>query len=102
MKRVFRHEDRFLVWRLKQLLDARGIPCFIKNEYAIGGIGELSPFDACPEVWITDDDWWVQANRSVESLFAESTGEHWCCSQCHEENAPSFEICWQCGHEHEN
>ncbi|MDF2179496.1 DUF2007 domain-containing protein [Aliiglaciecola sp. CAU 1673] len=100
MVRLFAHEDRFLVWQVKQLLDEKGIPCFIKNEYAIGAMGDLSPFDCLPEVWLTDDEWLPKATEFVYRLHEQpSLLQDWFCRQCGEENAGSFELCWRCGRE---
>ena len=56
-----------MVWRVKQLLEDNHIPCFIKNEFASGAIGELSPLDSLPEVWLTDDGYETKA----KALLAE-------------------------------
>lgn len=100
MLKVYSHDDRFMVWQIKQLLDDKGIGCFIKNEYAIGGVGELSPFDCTPEVWINDDDWHTKAQQFIQQFLAKPQQQHsWYCSNCGEKNAPAFEVCWQCGKE---
>ena len=101
LKRVYSHHDRFMVWQVKQLLEDRGIPCFIKNEFAIGGVGELSPFDTQPEVWLSDEEWLPRAEKLIKQMEAERQPNTlgWQCPQCQEENEASFEICWQCGHE---
>ena len=90
-----------MVFQVKQLLDDNGIPCFIKNEFAIGGIGELSPFDALPEVWLTDDEWQPRAEKLIAQLDSENKQGtfSWVCPECQESNEASFEICWQCGAE---
>ena len=50
-----------MVFQIKQLLDEQGIPCFVKNEFAIGAMGELSPIDVLPEIWINDAQWLPKA-----------------------------------------
>jgi hypothetical protein len=98
MRKIYSHHDRFMVWQIKQLLEQHGIPCFIKNEFAIGAIGELSPFDVLPEVWLTDDDWLPKAQRTIEDFEAQpELKTAWLCEQCHETNGANFELCWQCG-----
>lgn len=100
MKKVFCSENRLRVQQVKDLLDSYQIPCFIKNEYAIGGAGEISPFDAWPEVWLTDDDWFNRASKLITELENPvNEGSPWICQHCHEENDASFEICWNCGAE---
>ncbi len=88
-----------MVWQVKHLLAEHHIPCFIKNEYAIGAMGELSPLDALPEVWLTDDEWLPQANKLIAELLGSKVQKRdWYCATCHEHNDGSFEVCWQCGH----
>lgn len=102
MLKVFSHEDRFLVWQIKHQLEHKGIPCFVKNEYAIGGVGDLSPFDSWPEVWITDEEWLTQAEKVIQQHQTQKTkGVAWICAHCGERNADNFEICWQCQQEPE-
>jgi hypothetical protein len=98
MRKVYSHHDRFRIWQIKQLLEQHGIPCFIKNEFAIGAMGELSPFDVLPEVWLTDDDWLAKAQRTIEDFEAQPELKiPWLCEQCQETNDANFELCWQCG-----
>ena len=101
MKKVFSSDNRLQIQQIKDLLDSYNIPCFIKNEYAIGAIGELGPFDAAPEVWLTDNEWYQRASQLIEEFESDNQkpGSPWICQQCHEENDASFEICWQCGTE---
>lgn len=87
-----------MVFQVKQLLDKKGIDCFVKNEFAIGAVGELAAGDAQPEVWIVDDDWLPKVEQFI-SRFEEKpdSSESWLCNTCNELNDPSFEVCWQCG-----
>ena len=39
LKQVFCSENRLAVQRVKDLLDFHQIPCFVKNEYALGELG---------------------------------------------------------------
>lgn len=90
-----------MVFQVKQLLEDKGIPCYIKNEYAIGGIGELSPFDALPEVWLSDDEWQPHAEKLISEMTFQNQQDTlgWVCDACQEANEASFELCWQCGTE---
>jgi hypothetical protein len=96
--KVYSNEDRFLVQQIKDMLESKGISCFIKNEFAIGGAGDLSPFDCWPEVWIIDDDWQTKAEQMILDVKSDPQhGRDWYCSECGEVNAGSFGICWRCG-----
>lgn len=97
MIKLYTHQDRFMVFQVKDMLDAKGIPCFIKNEYSIGGVGELSPFDSWPEVWLTDDEWLPKAREMVDQLVSQPRQQdNWRCPQCQEDNEGQFEVCWRC------
>jgi hypothetical protein len=86
------------VFQVKQLLDEKGIPCFMKNEFAIGAMGELSPMDVLPEVWVSDDEWLPKAKQFVTEFQQQPIDPSpWICCKCDEENAGAFELCWQCG-----
>jgi hypothetical protein len=100
MLKLYSSDDRFIIFRIKDMLEAEGIPCFIKNEFAIGGMGDLSPFDCSPEVWLTDEEWKPKAEVLLQEIVASAKGkDDWFCPSCKEKNDASFEICWQCGHE---
>lgn len=98
MDKVYCHFDRFMVFQIKQLLDEKGIPCFVKNEFAIGAMGELSPMDALPEVWISDPEWLPKAQQFIDEFESQPIDQSsWVCTKCSESNAANFELCWQCG-----
>ena len=102
MDRVYSHHDRFRVVQVKQLLEELGIPCFVKNEFAIGAMGELSPMDVMPEVWVSDSQWLPKAQRIITEFQAEPQNSTlWICATCKEPNAANFELCWQCGEDND-
>jgi hypothetical protein len=87
-----------MVFQIKQLLDEKGIPCFVKNEFAIGAMGELSPMDVLPEVWVSDEEWLPKAQQFIDDFQHQATDSSpWVCNKCHEQNGANFELCWQCG-----
>ena len=99
MKKLFTHENRIIVFNLKNVLRAEGIDTVVVNEFAGGGVGDLATFDTWPELWIEDEAQWQPAQTIVENILRAGTGSDWYCSSCQEKNADSFEICWNCGHE---
>lgn len=102
MHKIYSHHDRFTVFLVKQLLDDKGIPCFVKNEFAIGAMGELSPMDVLPEVWISDPLWLPKAKQIIESFEKPPINSSpWICNKCQEQNDAIFELCWQCGKDSE-
>ncbi|MDN4501693.1 DUF2007 domain-containing protein [Alteromonadaceae bacterium BrNp21-10] len=97
MIKLFSSDNRFLMSQLKDQLDAIGIPCFIKNEFAAGAMGELAPQDCYPEIWLYDEEWLTRAKKEVAALQTEVNElEDWVCQQCDEGNEASFQLCWQC------
>ena len=99
MKMVYSNESIFLVTNVKNIIDAEGINTFIKNEFALGAVGEISMFDSWPEVWVTNDEDFERATEILASSQRSNQGKDWICEKCSEKNAPSFEVCWHCGSE---
>lgn len=96
MKMVYSNENLFIVNNIKNLIEAQNIETFIKNEFSQGAIGEISAFDAWPEIWVFNDSDYVQAFDVVQSSQKNNEVADWNCEYCSETNDPSFEICWNC------
>ena len=96
MKLLFTSENRFLVSHAKNIVEADGIRTMLKNEYASGAMGELSPFDAWMELWVVDDGDYETAKAVLDSALASTPQPAWICTHCGEENDASFELCWSC------
>lgn len=45
MKLIYTNENRFLVSNMKNIVENAGIEVTLKNEFAFGGVGDLSPFE---------------------------------------------------------
>ncbi|WP_159820943.1 putative signal transducing protein [Colwellia sp. 20A7] len=99
MKIVYSNESIFFVTNVKNLISAEGISTFIKNEFSQGALGEISAFDAWPEVWVTNNKDFERATEIINELQSSNEGEDWVCQKCSEQNASSFEVCWNCGTE---
>jgi hypothetical protein len=95
MKMVYCNENHFIVNNVKNLIEAQGIRSFIKNEFSQGAVGEISAFDAWPEVWVFDDADSERAEAIAQAAQC-SSGADWVCKKCAEKNDPSFETCWHC------
>lgn len=82
---------------LQSLLTEAGIDTQILNEYAQGGVGELSFTHAYPELWLLDAADTEQARRIINKFEQHDVpiGSIQC-PNCAESNPDSFEICWQC------
>jgi hypothetical protein len=96
MKLVYTHENKLLVENAKNLLTQHAIECTLRNEFAAGGIGDLAPIQAWPELWLLDDADIPEANQLIATLAVDSDASEWECSACGEINEPAFESCWSC------
>jgi hypothetical protein len=97
VKKVFTHENRLIVYNLKNLLEEQGIECMVKNEYAGGGVGDLSPFETWPELWVINPGQFELAKENIAStLKVQPEGKSWICKSCGETNESHFKLCWNC------
>lgn len=87
------------VGMLRDVLATRGIPCLIKNEHLMGGVGEIPPIECWPELWVMEDRDVPVAQRVVDSLQppTDSQGSAWVCDRCGERLEAQFSVCWRCG-----
>ena len=60
MKKLYTNENRMIIFNLKNVLLSKGIECSVINEFASGGAGDLATFDTWPELWVSDDDRFVE------------------------------------------
>ncbi len=98
MKRIYQAQNPLLVWNARRVVEAAGIRCMIRNEFAGGASGLLSPLDTWPELWVLDERHTERALKALaESEHADAEGADWQCPTCAETNSGSFEICWNCG-----
>ena len=100
MKKVYSSDNYFLVGHLRQLLESHHIKCIAKNEYLLGGAGELPPTECWPELWVAEDFQYQKAKELIDG-FLESAkeGDAWQCAACGERSEPQFSACWHCGAE---
>lgn len=86
------------IHHLKNLLEAEGIRCHIRNELLSRLAGEI-PFTECaPELWLLDPGDGERARQIVGALFqGVSDAPSWTCAQCGEMLEGQFGACWKCG-----
>jgi len=97
MRKVFTHENRMIVFNMKNLLQAEGIETVVINEFAAGGVGDLSTFDTWPELWLEDESRFAEAETILRDVQDNNGGRPWFCRGCQEQNDAAFQICWKCG-----
>jgi hypothetical protein len=95
MQKLFTDQTLFSVTHIKNLLEAAHIDSEIRNEFAAGGVGELSFIDAWPELWVEYEDF-SKAKSIVNEFLSASKQDDWRCS-CGELNGHAFFSCWSCG-----
>ena len=82
---------------VRGLLAAAGIGARVLNEYATGGLGELSANDVRPEVWVEEDRDLPRARQIVDAYEqAPATPGLIACPACGEDSPRGFAICWKC------
>lgn len=96
MKFLFSHENRLVVGNIRNILDAAGIESVYRNEFAGGGIGEVSPFDAWLEIWLPNEADYPRAQALVTAAQQPADNAGWRCKSCGEPNTAAFELCWNC------
>jgi len=95
MKLIYTNENRFLVSNMKNIVENAGIEVTLKNEFAFGGVGDLSPFECWLELWVVDEKMYDHAKQIITEAL-QTVSSDWTCRQCTEENPSSFDICWHC------
>lgn len=96
MKLIYTHENRFLVGNAQNILEQAGIRVVWKNEFASSAIGEISPFDTWPELWVVDDADYDHAIQIIANALSAPNAPEWVCGSCNELNDAAFETCWNC------
>ena len=97
MIKLYTHENRMILYNVKNLLQEAGIETVVRNEFAGGGVGDLPAFDTWPELWLEDESQLEQARAVLGKLERGARDAEWVCRACREPNHESFQICWRCG-----
>lgn len=95
MKELFREPDSARIGFCQSLLDAEGIPTFVRNE-PISGLNLLT------SLFVMNDEDHDRALTILKEHFAADaslSGEEHPCPSCGELNPGNFEVCWSCGAE---
>ncbi len=71
MLKVFTHENRLILFNVKNLLEAEGIDCVVRNEYSSSAVGDLSPFETWPELWLIHDEDAPRARVLIAELMGD-------------------------------
>jgi len=101
MRKVFSSNEPSETVLIRDALLHGGVAATIQNEYS--GRTAVPEFRPPAEVWVTNDHDYDDARRIVVDALATIDGESnvapWVCSNCHEQNPQSFDLCWNCATE---
>ena len=53
MRLLYTNENRLIVSNAKNIVEDAGIDVVLRNEFAVGGMGELAVFDTWLELWVS-------------------------------------------------
>ena len=101
MQLIYTHANPMIVENIKNLLENAGIKVQVKNQFALGAVGELAPINAWPEIWLERNGDMERAKKLVASLNTDCEEAEWVCEKCGEKNGGSFEVCWKCCDEYQ-
>jgi hypothetical protein len=97
MPAFFASLKRLEVYHLRNLLEAEGIPCFVRNDVLSQLAGEVPFVDCQPELWLRRPDDHERAEDILQDfLRPPARAEAWRCS-CGELLEGQFSACWRCG-----
>ena len=97
MPAFFASLKRLEVYHLRNLLEAEGIPCYVRNDLLSQLAGEVPFVDCQPELWLRRPDDRERAERILQDFRRPPPQTSpWRCS-CGETLEGQFSACWQCG-----
>ncbi len=96
---VYSSPNFLLVAHFRALLDSRGIPSRIRNEFLAGAAGELPPLDCWPELFV-EPRWEARARQLITAARHDAPrAADWACPDCGELIEGQFTACWNCNRE---
>ena len=96
--RLYQHANLLVVAHVRNVLEAAGIACELRNTTLRGGAGELPPGDCEPAVWVESRQMTAAQALLDEALAGPARPlQVWVCPQCHERLDGVFDACWKCG-----
>jgi hypothetical protein len=98
MKPLFTSLNLFEVHHLKNVLEAEGIGCWVKNELLSRLAGEVPFLDCCPELHLARESDRPRAEALLEAWRRPlPPTPAWSCGGCGERLEGQFDACWKCG-----
>ena len=99
MRKVYTSDNSAIIGHLRQVLEDHTIPCIVRNDFLLGGAGELPVNETWPEIWVIDDGDFDRARALVDVIVATAHASQppWHCASCGEQMEGQFTDCWRCG-----
>ena len=101
MRRVYVSHDSMIIGHARQVLENNAIRCIVRNDFLLGGAGELPVNETWPELWVVEDGDFERAraliDAIVETATASASDTPWHCTSCGERMEGQFTDCWACG-----
>lgn len=97
MRKIHTAESLIEIAHLRNLLEAAGIACQIRNDRLLGALGEIPFVDCWPELWLADERDALRAKGLIDAyLRPADDAESWTCTACGEIIEGQFAECWHC------
>lgn len=96
---VFRATTVVEAAHVRNLLQAAGLTCELRNDRLWSALGEIPILEAWPQVWLEDVRDVEQARAVLRAVESGPNTPAWSCPACGEWLEGQFTACWQCGSE---
>ncbi len=81
MKKVTSADTAVMINHYKNILEAEGIPCQVRNEHLNQIYGEMPFTEVWPELWVLHDIDYDRAKQLIDAtIIDESPGSPWRCT----------------------
>jgi hypothetical protein len=101
LRKVHTSESSVEIAHLRNVLEASGIACLVRNDRLGGIVGEIPFLECWPELWVVETGLYLKAKSLVdEVLRAGPDAAPWRCAGCGESIEGQFAVCWNCGAAH--
>lgn len=102
MRKIHTAESLIQIAHLRNVLQAAGISCQIRNDRLMGVMGEIPFVDCWPELWVDNESDILRARGLIDlELQARPAASSWTCPSCGETLEGQFSECWRCAPEGE-
>ena len=99
MRKVYSTDNIAIIGHARQVLENHAIPCVVRNDFLLGGAGELPVNGLRRRRFEGDARDFDRARTLVDGIVAAARecGPPWRCASCGEQMEGQFTDCWCCG-----